>query len=416
MNHIYLDRVKIVRFMLKILAVFLILDGNSMYHSLAYQDLHLPWICVALILVTTLFTGVTRGSKQVIIIALMIFMYCLTYFIIQYESISKEVYICIIIGFPLLLIMFYNLRLMQMEYELFYCIEWVMLRLSVISLFFWLFGQISGLVHTNMSVVSNWGRIRTWEGYYGLHFATNYSNSLGNGLPINSGLFSEGPMFCLWLCISLATELFLREKYSKPRVALLIITIATTLSTTGVLFVALSFGLKYLEYMKGRVSIWKVVLTFLLILLLPVAVVALQQVIMLKMNTSSYSIRYRDYIAGYLLFREHPIFGSGYGNIMSLQKYVLLSTAGNVGFSNTVTAILGTGGLWNFIIYLASIVIPLGGRGKKDQHIKSFFILYTFLTVFVIFFSRLLMVVFFAFSFSQLNSLVNCSNSKISKY
>lgn len=399
-----------IKVLLYLLACFLILDGNSMYHSLADRDLNLQWICLAVAFVTIIFSGKSKMSASMFAVSYILFIYFGVYFLLKYNDVNKGVYIGILIGVPMLLILFSNLKQLEMEYDLFYCVEDIVLILSIVSLFFWLVGEVFGLIHTNMSVITIWGQIRRREGYFGLQFVTDYSNSFGRGLPINSGIFTEGPMFCLWLCIALSTELFLKKRTKKARVILLVMTILSTLSTTGIFYIALCVAIKYIDYMKKRTSLWKIIMTLILIMTLPIAIATLQQIYMLKAGTSSYFTRLQDYRAGYLIWKESPVLGSGYGDILSLQKYVLASRAGNVGFSNSITAILGTGGLWNFIIYILSIVLPLIRHDGENARVKGFFIAYAFLTIFLIFFARIIMVVFFAFSLSRVKSVSNEKN------
>ncbi len=395
---LFLRKTKVVKFLLYLLAGVLILDGNSVYHSLAYHDLNLQWICLAVASVVYLFVFQAEMRKDLLATVGLLFGYCLIYFVFKAHDVNEGTFVSILIGLPLFLLIFSELEKMQMELELFYCIEKIVLLLAVVSLFFWLFGEILNLIHPNMSVTINWGQIRECKGFYGLKFVTNFSNSFGKGLPINSGICTEGPMFCLWLCIALAIELFLKENVSKVKIILLIATIFSTLSTTGIFFISTCAAIKYVDYMKGRATTGKIVLTVLLMMLLPVALGALQQVYLLKASTSSYLIRLQDYRAGVLMWMDDPVFGSGYGRMLSLQKYVLVSKAGNVGFSNSIAAILGTGGLWMFLIYAYSIIGPLV---KCDSHAKErgFFMAYAFLTIFLIFYSRIIMVVFWAFSF-----------------
>lgn len=401
---LFLRKTKAVKILLYLLACFLILDGNSVYHSLAYRDLNLQWICLAVASALCLFVFQSEMRKDLLATAGLLFGYCWIYFVFKANDVNEGTFVSILIGIPLFLLIFSELEKMQMELELFYCLEKIVLLLAVISLFFWLFGEILDLIHTNMSVTVNWGQIREYKGFYGLKFATSISNSFGKGLPANSGIFTEGPMFCLWLCIALATELFLKESVSKFKTILLITTIFSTLSTTGIFFISMCAAIKYVDYMKGRATTGKIVLTVVLMMLLPVALGALQQVYLLKVGTSSYLIRLQDYRAGVLMWMEDPVFGSGYGRMMSLQKYALVSKAGNVGFSNSIAAILGTGGLWMFAIYAYSIIGPLV---KGDSHAKErgFFIAYAFLTIFLIFYARIIMIVFWAFSFYKVMAM-----------
>lgn len=387
---------------LYLFVVFLILDGNSMYHALAYRDFHFPLIC-AFLSALLVILDMRSLRKKSVALAFALMVYFAAYFLIKQEDVAREAYLCIfIVGVPCWVLLFQKMSGADERKEVFYAIEGVMAVLTVIALFFWTFGSLLKLFSTNMSVVVSWGKLREYSGYFGLHFNTNISNSFGLGLPINSGIFAEGPMFNLWLCISLATELFLRKTLSKKRCAIFLLGILTTLSTTGVFFIAMSFALKYITTFKDKMGRMKLFMVIFAAILLPVAASALKDIFLLKVRTSSYLIRLQDYIAGFKVWRESPLLGSGYGMISALQKYVRASAQGNVGFSNSITAILGTGGLWNFSVYLLSILAPLVRKGEDRANIVAFTLCYAFLSVIVIFFARFLMAVFIAYGLSFL--------------
>lgn len=405
-------RNNIIKCLMYLLSLLLVLDGNSMYHALANFNFHFPVLCLGIIVLIFIAYGKFSVERRNFCIAFSLLVYFFVYFVIKIDTVDKSTYSAIMIGVPLMLFLFEKLQESGTSDVLFFYIENVILILAVISLFFWLFGEVLNVINTNMSMTVTWGQLRTYEGFFGLQFVTTISNSIGKGLYGNSGIFTEGPMFCFWLCIALSTELFLKEELSKIKVMLLVGTIFTTLSTTGIFFVAFFIGLRYCLHMKGRSSLGKTVMVFVLIMALPVVIVGLQQVYYLKMGTSSFLIRMQDYAAGYTLWKQNPIFGSGYGDISALQKYVLASRAGNVGFSNSFSAILGTGGLWNFIIYILSIILPLGTCNSVNPRRKCFFVCYAFLSVFLIFFARFIMAVFIAFSFSQISHCRATNNTE----
>lgn len=387
-----------------IFALFIILDGNSMYHSLANVDLHFSLICMVILLLILVVNGSWKLELRSVRTAGFFLFYSLTYFLVKIDTINRGTYLAMVIGIPALIMYFWIMQELDRKELLFYCMENIIIILSCISLFLWVFGEVLNVLNPNMSATVTWGQLRTYQGFFGVQFMTTLSNSFGKGLYINSGLFTEGPMFCMWLCFALITELFLREKQRGFIVLLFIVTIFTTLSTFGIFFAAFSLALKYVTTFRKRIGLKQIILTTIIIIFIPVLITFLQYIFSLKAGTTSYSIRTQDYVAGFLLWKNNPILGSGYGNITSLQRYVLASRAGNVGFSNSLSAILGTGGLWNFVPYVCSLIIPLGNCNKGNINRKCFFISYFVISIFLIFFSRFIMAVFWAYAFSQLSN------------
>ena len=145
-----------------------------------------------------------------------------------------------------------------------------------------------------------------------------------------------------------------------------------------------------------------VLISLLCLTCLPIIGFFIYDIIVNKMATASYLIRMQDYVAGFLLWKNNPILGGGFGNLSTLQKYILNSITTNVGFSNSVMAILGTGGLWNFFIYIISVIAPMLGNYEKKKHRVAFALIYCFLTITTIFFARYIAVVFIAFGVASL--------------
>lgn len=383
-------------------ALFLILNGNSVYHAAIYIDYHFPLICTALTILLWIITPPTGkfGKKKNLLMAIVAVCYFAVYFVLKNQTVAKEIYLSgFIISIPVLMLYFQKLHRLGEPERVFYRIETVVLVLAALSLVLWLLGPMLNVISPNCGIAINWGRERVVDGYFGLQFITQKDDTFSFGIIRNTGIFCEAPMFNLWLSISLATEMFLKSSISKKKVLLLCVTILTTTSTTGILFIVICFVLY--AYLQTKSSKAKTRLAILAVCLciFPIGISVIQSVLSLKSETSSYSIRMQDYIAGVTVWLENPIFGTGYGDISSL---FLFKTGTSKGFSNSITAILATGGLYHFVIYLLGIFAPMLGHYENKAKIVCFILCYAFLSVVTIFFARYILVVFVTFGLSYL--------------
>lgn len=394
---------KIGNFFIIIFALIIVLDGNSIYSAMTSIDLHLRIISLAISVFMIFICKYISIKKNLFMVALSIAVYCGIYFLMKNNTVSKETYLCLyVMGMPVLIILFSRFKDENREGIIFIKISDVVVFLAVLSLIFWMLGCVMNVLSPSGSVQINWGQVKYVDSFFGLHFITQIDNSFASGIVRNSGIFCEAPMFNLWLDIALSIEFFLKDNIKKWRVAVLIVTILSTTSTTGIIFVLLCATLKYYLSMENKMMRKRVIPIIVLLFCVPYGISIVQMALSYKEKTSSYLIRMQDYVAGLTVWKAHPLLGSGFGNTYSLYHYILTSQAGNVGFSNSITAILGTGGLWNFLIYILSITTPIVKKyaGKKSK--VCFMICFAFLTVTTSFYARFIFVVFISYGLSFL--------------
>ncbi len=379
-------------------AFFVILNGNSVYHANANVDFHLLEISLgltALLFVTNAaFMGV-RATRANVLIAMILMLYTTIYLAFRQTSMTASIFIKLfIVGAPVSYLLFAELYRQGRLFKLLHRIVDIICVLSLVSLVFWVFGELLGMIQTNGYMELNWGSFNRIKGYYGIHFAFQLDTTFFPELFINrnSGIFAEAPMFNLWLSIALAIELFLKKKASKARVILLAITILTTLSVTGILFLALSLGLfTILHYRemgrKKRILLWGA-----LMIIIPLALVILGKSLLLKTETQSYDMRLSDYVGGVRLWMDYPVFGCGYGNLSMLLPYIY-SPNGIVGFSNSVTAVLGTGGIWIAMLFYFPLLGMLRPKLSGSRSVSCFGVCYLFTFCTTAFFGRYIAVI-----------------------
>ena len=382
-----------------------ILNGNSVYNANALRDYYLLFWCVvatAGLLVVNILLRKARPTKAAIILAAVLAVHGLVYIFVRHEQMTvKRFAYLFVLGLPLLVMTFSAMHRQGGLIKLFCRMVNVVCVLGVVSVFFWVFGVLLGWIQPNMQTEIKWGHFTEIDGFFGIHFAFQQDTTFfkGQHLYRNSGIFAEAPMFNLWADLALAVELLLKEKPSKVKIAVLCVTIVTTLSTTGLIFIALCFGLWGLLHIKklGKLKPWiKWLLIGGLVVAALVAGYALYRLMAVKIQTVSFLMRLSDYVGAVVLWLKHPVFGSGFANLATLVGYVY-SPNGTVGFSNSITGVLATGGLWMELVYLIPHVGTMIPAFTKNKRVCLFAVCFFYLFFTTAFFARYLAVVMIAF-------------------
>ena len=385
---------------------YIILNGNSIYHSNATRNLYLLetiLVLTFLLLVMNLTFYKCNPSKSGVLGAVIIMAYTAVYFCVMEYKMSASVFLeLFIVGAPMLYLLFSELYRHGRLLKLLWKFSDLMCILAVVSLFFWFFGEVFGIIRPNGYVNISWGNFDVVEGYYGIHFAFQRDTTFfpGQDLMRNSGIFSEAPMYNLWLNIAIAIELFLKPKASKPRVVILAVTVCTTLSVTGILFLVLCVFLFALSHIREMNRVQTCIMILMALVVIPVLAVVVYQSMTLKVDTDSYVMRISDYIGGVELWMDNPFFGAGFGNLLAFKPYVYTPfTVSAAGFSNSIIAVLGTGGAWMALLYYIphfGIIVPRCTGSKKFSCFGAC-ILYLFITT--IFFARFIGVLLVVFGY-----------------
>ena len=142
---------------------------------------------------------------------------------------------------------------------------------------------------------------------------------------------------------------------------------------------------------------------------LPVIVFALfiiiNNLLTLKMNSFSGSVRLDDFSAGFKAWMVSPVFGNGYNNMKSIQQYMSSFRLNNMGFSNSPMLVLAYGGLYMAIPYMLAIYFSLKNCLENRQMICFVFLFLMMLIVTIVPFQPLVTYVFSWF-------ITNDSNTK----
>lgn len=253
----------------------------------------------------------------------------------------------------------------------------VILVLVIISLFFWFFGSILKIISPTNYVLNGWINGRETPSYFNLYFETQDVKFLGIHFIRNSGIYAEGPMWNLMLSLALMIQVLLLPKNHK-RELILIFTIFTVASTTGIFIVGVLYIYKILHHFNRRQKVIAFSAT-------PFILFGLVRIFKSKANSISASIRLDDFVAGISAWRESILFGSGLSNgLKVLESYMNTSIRPNLGNSDSFVLILAQGGILLGILYFYPMVKIIISK-KFTLKLKIFTILYFIILITSIF-------------------------------
>ncbi len=245
--------------------------------------------------------------------------------------------------------------------------------LSAVSLVLYVLGTLLSFIPPSSQVRFWWAEREQVANTY-LHFLYEAQDItfFGKSFMRNCSIFPEAPGFAAFLGVSLAAELFLREKISHSRVIVLSLAAVTTFSAKALLLCALCYLLKFLFLNKSG-ALFAVLKSGAALLSAAFAAVILWD----KAQSHSFYIRLDDFGAAIAAFVEHPIFGAGYYNDSAVIENFEYAYRFNDGLSMGLAVLLAEGGLWLFILYIASAVLAvLANKGQKRADILSFVVIF----------------------------------------
>lgn len=229
--------------------------------------------------------------------------------------------------------------------------------LAAASLLLWIIGPIMGWIPFNCIAENRWNPGNElagyFQGYFGLLYQTQWQQIGSVSIVRNTGIFTEGPMYVYVLVITLAiNEFYLPGEY-RLFTLLLVATLISTLSVTGIVGIVLVLFLKAItSEILGLSKITKIRVTSVLAL---AALCGLGLLVYEKLRTPSGSIHFDDYLACAQAWLSDPLFGIGFSNDLGLAGYMSEFRLDNTGYSNTLPYVLATGGLAYFSIWTVAL-------------------------------------------------------------
>jgi hypothetical protein len=268
-----------------------------------------------------------------------------------------------------------------------YFVFWTVL-ITLVSLFFFILGTNLNLISPTGTFRYHWGNILNAQSYYNLYFGgVQYADSgiLNGVLYRNTAIFVEGPMYAAVLDLALFFLYILKNdfKFFKTAFSILMIGIITSNSTTAIII-----GIILTFFMFRDTSFAKKSKNIIILPIMIIIVFLLIEIISIKAgsfsSTSSFGIRNDDYIAGFQAWIRSPILGWGYNNLSVINSF--RENVANAGFSNSIFAILNSGGLLFGSLYLFPIFHALW-RKKRNHMQVEFSLIYFLLLILVLFYT-----------------------------
>lgn len=178
----------------------------------------------------------------------------------------------------------------------------------------------------------------------------------------NASIFWEPGVFQIYLNFALVYLLFVKKKINFFKIIIILISIITTMSTTGIFLSGLIITLKIIFFKVKSVTylIGKFILIiFVMFILIPFIVYFSYD----KIGSISYSYRIIDILISIKLWSEKLIFGWGFLNYDIFRQRTGL-TRGN---SNGLFSLLYQGGIFMFTLYFTPIFIYILNISKSNR-------------------------------------------------
>ena len=368
------------------LAVFFhILEGPTVYHSMTQQPGFfimpgrlIDWLTMAataLLLIMAVLkyevtiTTIKRG-------AVMLAAYYVAVILWFVFSLSDQTYVFAFIYYfivilPMLIVYFCFVVSGKEGNSLFYAFSDIMCVIAAVSLVFWLLASVIGVVTTTERIIADWGEVYEYPSYMGIYFERQTANVFGLTVQRNQGIFAEAPMYDAYLVTALCVEAYMRpwKKFtamygespqetrsaSVPRLVLLLLTVVTTLTSSGLVFAAvIACSIFFLYPMNGKYA-RRVKIALGAILAFAAAAVVIV-VIAEKSGSSSFRIRVDDFYACFRAWSGSPVFGIGCGNTQGIINYMSDFRSDNLGLATGAGTVLAQGGLIATAVYVVPLV------------------------------------------------------------
>ena len=359
-----------------------ILSCNSVFqHDLETNHLYLLKIIISAIglILLKLYNQPIKKTQYVRIIIFLFFYF--TYIVIFYIlSVSLEQTYRFLGWFgvlmPILLICFWIYNNLSLSERLLKVYSNIMIILAIISLIMWFSCSIASFLPLNTKLLVGWGRNSYIYGFFNIYYETQSIDFLFFSGVRNTGIFIEAPMYSFCLSLALLIELFIENKVNKKRIMILIVTIMTTVSTTGIGCILLSLFLKYTTDMeakeKGKKFLKIIFSCMFMIIVLFISNIILEN----KYSTNSFSVRMNDLFLQFEIWKNNFWIGKSFNS-------------NQFGSSNSIMVILADGGLFLGVFYLIPFKILWENKIKEFSFILliifSFTVIpYTGLTFFIL--------------------------------
>ena len=388
-------KIKLAPFFTKIidilLALFLILNCQSMYQNSDAVNYHIYEITLALIVTSIIIRYLQYPIDKMKLnhIAVFSLIYYILAIFVLIACVSKSDLLSYSARFlfaPIILLYFVPICDLKNKFQvLIYFVIWTCI-ITAISLVFYIFGTNLGIMHSTGMFQYKWGLPHVVPSFYNLYFGNvQYVNGgFSNGLTYrNTAIFVEGPMYAAVLDLALYF-LYLLKKYFKHFRLYAIILWLGIITSNSTAAMVIGIIVTFLTF-KNTVAFKRVkemAVVPLFIVLLVIIIDLINKKAGNFSQASSFGIRFDDYISGFKAWLSSPIFGWGYNNLKGINNFRV--NVANGGYSNSLFAILNGGGIVFGLLYLIPIIYSLHSRNKMQVELAC---VYMFLLVLILFYT-----------------------------
>lgn len=224
-----------------LLALFLILNNQTVFQNSISFNYHIYEITLLLIIVTTLYQIEKYGIYENKFKSLLnlSFIYYVYLSIISIASVGVDQLVSFwarYASLPFVFFYFSSNASYIVKIELFRKVVNVMVVISCISLFFWIFGSTFKMITPTGVALFEWGTVNEVSSYFNIYFETQYVDWLGiDFFWRNTAIFVEGPMMSLTLIIAITLIYYFDDIWhiATWKKFILAFAIITSFSVTG---------------------------------------------------------------------------------------------------------------------------------------------------------------------------------------
>lgn len=235
----------------------------------------------------------------------------------------------------------------------------IMFLIACISLFFFVFASGLNLIEPSAyysDAEVNWG-VQDYYNFNYIYCEGQRILAFGYNGVRNTALFLEAPMFVYPLAIAIYYELFLRKaSYRKYVLAVFVVAIITSFSTTGLLVLVAVFYLKFYKlFMKSNFTKFILIPGLILVALSGAIYIFADKVVN---GTISVNARFDDILTTIKCLIDNPVMGIGFENLDGLDQYRIVYRE-STGLSTGLGAVFAYGGFMLGIWYMIPIVVGI---------------------------------------------------------
>ncbi len=395
----------IITFFEFLLILTIIIDCNSVYRSidmsLEFRVLTLETAILSGVVLIGLFVLKDRENIKVLLGYKYLFIFTTAFILIfnafNVTNFSDPLFLAyVIVFFNVMLVLFGIYKRIGKAFHLLIFMEHIVLFLAVVSVFLWFGSSVLELWGRNPDLAVSWG---------GSYYDANYLNFCirrwiyNADLTKNLGIFTEPPMFGLFLGFGLYTEMFLKKKSNPLIIIMFLIAIASNRATLAMMISLVALFFKFLEIIRD-----KKYAKLLISLSFAAVVIGVVVLFFYKKNTGwgSFSVHLDDFAAAIKCWLHYPIFGCGYNAEAPIREYMSEFRLNNQGLSNSAAVVLAEGGILLFTYYIIPFIIMISAYFRKNRRLAFWGIGMFFMFVVVIFHTRLLIFLFMALGYSMI--------------